>query len=147
MAVRRSSEPVHATASVRLMTAILQSALGPGMGRSLTVLRLRGRTSGRLFALVVQYAEFARGLVVMPGDAESKQWWRNLREPQAIDVLRGRTWQHMRAEVVLEGNDDYELARSAYRTRWPRVDVPRGQPLVIATWLDERDQAATASSR
>ena len=31
--------------------------------------------------------------------------------------------------------------------RWPRVDVPRGQPLVIATWLDERDQAATASSR
>lgn len=145
MVQRPSDARPRASLSSRVVGAVLRSPIGRRLSRSLVLLRIRGRHSGTLFELPVQVAPRPGGLVVMPGKPETKQWWRNLREPQSIELLRGGTWHRAGAVVVNQGDAEYGAALEAYTERWPRVKVPRGQPLVLVTWLDERDQAAAAS--
>ena len=145
MTLRQSHETVRSSRGTQLMTRVLRFGIGRRLGTSLVVMRLRGRNSGTLFELVVQYATVPMGIVVVPAKPESKQWWRNLRTRQPIDVLRDGAWHHARGIVLYESDAEYSDALAAYLERWPRVRVPRGQPLVLVTWLDERDQAAAAS--
>ena len=49
------------------------------LGRSLMLLTVRGRRSGREFTLPVQYARQDSTVWVLPGHPETKTWWRNLR--------------------------------------------------------------------
>ncbi len=144
MTLHVPSEPIRSSVGTRLMSRVLRSPFGRRLSKSLVILRLRGRNSGERFDLPVQYATVRSGLIVMPGKPETKQWWRNLRAPQAIEVLRDGTWHHARGIVLYEVDAEYADALASYRERWPRVRIPRGQLLVLVTWLDERDQAAAA---
>ena len=48
--------------------------------------RVRGAKSGRVFELPVQYAREGDIVVVFPGGAARKNWWRNLRHPAELRV-------------------------------------------------------------
>ncbi len=123
----------------RVVSWLVRSPLGGRLGRSLVVLRIRGRRSGRILELPVQYAVTAGGIVIYPGRPETKLWWRNLRGGAALDVLRDGTWHHAGATVLDARDAEYAGALGSYQARWPRVRVPTGDPLVLVTWLDERD--------
>lgn len=140
MTLHSPNESVRSSGSTRLMAWVLRSGFGRRLSASLVILRLRGRNSGALFELVVQYAMLPNGIAVVPGQAETKQWWRNLREPSAVEVLQRRTWHHARGIVLTAYAADYPAAVAAYHARWPRVRVERDQPIVVISWVDERDQ-------
>jgi hypothetical protein len=118
----------------RVVRATLASSAHPALDRSLVVLRVRGVRTGQHLEFPVQYAATPDGVVVLPGRAEAKTWWRNLRRPAPVDVLVGGEW-HTGVGVVLQSGDPgYTAARSCYRSRWPRAGVPIGAPIVTVHW-------------
>jgi len=105
------------------------------------MLRVRGRRSGRVIELPVQYAVTDGGVVVYPARPETKQWWRNLHGGAPVEVLRDGTWHHAGAIVLAPSAAGYARSLESYEHRWPRVRVAPGDPVVLITWLDERDLA------
>lgn len=101
-----------------------------GTDRVFVGLGIRGRRSGKVFRFPVQYVEEGNDLVVSPGHATSKTWWRNLSGgPTDLDVLLGGRWQHARGEVLRPGDAEYDRLRSSYVKRWPKAS-PEGEPVV-----------------
>lgn len=102
-----------------------------GLDARLVGLGVPARRSGRLLELPVQYAVDGGDLVVVPGHAERKTWWRNLRGAATlVPVLVDGSWRTAEAEVLEPGDPDYVLARAAYQRRWPRPVLPSLQPVV-----------------
>ena len=56
------------------------------LGRSLLLLTVRGTRTGREFTLPVQYVRENGTIWVIPGHAEGKTWWRNLRSDVPVRV-------------------------------------------------------------
>ncbi len=113
--------------------AVLSLLAGRSLGaqRSFVGLAVRGRRSGEVFRFPVQYAGDGVGLVVSPGHAASKTWWRNLRGgPTELDVLLDGRWQHARGEVVQAGDLRYDGLRASYTRRWPGAGAYDGEPVV-----------------
>ncbi len=121
----------------RAVRAILRSPVGGAMGRSLVMMRVRGRNSGNVFEFPVQYATTSGGIIVVPGRPETKQWWRNLREPSSVEVLYRGSWRRARGVALVDADSLYGRALDDYLARWPDVHVVPGDPLVLVTWLDE----------
>jgi hypothetical protein len=92
--------------AVVLTLAVAAAALGLSMGGLLGGAQarlLRGRVRhpwrwvtasmlGWTPAMAVILAPVQGGLVVLPGRADAKRWWRNLVDPAAVEVLSGGTW-------------------------------------------------------
>ncbi len=114
----------------RVVLALLGSRLRPVLGGSVVGLRLVGTVSGRTIELPVQRADLGGSLVVVPGHAERKRWWRNLRGHPDLSVLRDGVWLPARAHVLVPGDDGYPAARDAYTARWRRARLPADQPVV-----------------
>jgi hypothetical protein len=113
-----------------LVMSLLGSRAHGAVDRSLMVLRVRGKMSGRTFELPVQYAASIDGLVVAPGRPESKRWWRNLTEPSPVDVLLHGSWHQGLGLLLRPGDPGYEAASAVYRQRWSRGALPEDNPLV-----------------
>lgn len=122
----------------RAVRAILRSPFGGAAGRALVMVRVRGRNSGKVFEFPVQYATTAGGIVIVPGRPETKQWWRNLREPSPVEVMYRGAWLRARGVVLVDADSLYVRALDDYLARWPEVHVTPRDPLVLVTWLDER---------
>jgi hypothetical protein len=102
-----------------------------GLDRHVVGLAVRGRRSGRVFRFPVQYAEDDAGLVVVPGGAERKTWWRNLRGGATpIEVLLAGRWQPAAAEVLRPDDPARAQALSTYQGRWPKVRLDPDAPVV-----------------
>lgn len=127
----------HVSLASRAVRAILRSPVGGAVGRSLVMVRVRGRNSGKIFEFPVQYATTSGGIVIVPGRPETKQWWRNLREPSPVEVLYEGTWRRARGAVLVDADSLYVRALDDYLARWPDVHVVPSAPLVLVTWLDE----------
>ena len=85
------------------------------MSSSVILLTYTGRRSGRRHTIPVAYAEAEGDLVVFVGQADTKVWWRNVREAASVEVrLRGRTLDCL-AETV---PDDAKLV-ALYSGRYP----------------------------
>ncbi|MGZ4436239.1 MAG: nitroreductase/quinone reductase family protein [Nocardioides sp.] len=115
-----------------VMTAVRHPVPRIG-GRMLVGLRVTGARTGRRFELPVQHAHAGAGLVVVPGHAEQKRWWRNLRTRPEVEVLHEGTWRPMTATVLLPGDPSYDRARAAYEARWRHARLPADQPVVLLT--------------
>ena len=62
------------------------------LSRGLTLITVTGRRTGRQYTIPVGYLETSDAVVVLVGDAPSKTWWRNYRDPGPIGLrLRGVT--------------------------------------------------------
>lgn len=108
-------------------------------GAGLTGLSVTGIRSGRVFRFPVQTAPLGtESLVVFPGHAERKSWWRNLRGGAVVQVLDRGTWSTTSAFVLDPGSLEWSVARAAYTARWPRVSIIDG-PLVVLALVPEPD--------
>lgn len=102
-----------------------------GLSRSLALLRVTGTVTGRVFEFPVQYARRADTVVVFPGGAERKTWWRNLEHPARVSIWIDGGWQPAMGRVIR--SDDaatFEDARAMYMMRWPALHVRHDAPLV-----------------
>ena len=110
-----------------LMRTVLRSPLHGLVSKSLMLLTVTGRTSGRSFTLPVQYVERGGEILVLAGRAESKSWWRNLREPAPVQMrLRGRDVAGTAAAV--RDPEDVADGLRAYVRRYPRSARTLGMP-------------------
>ena len=116
----------------RVVLGVLRSPAHRVLSGGLADLRYIGRRSGRRYALPVQYARSADHIVVYPGHADAKVWWRNLRSPAAVEIgLAGVVHQGVgRVLAPSDASDGRAAATAAYRTRFPRVDLPDDAVLV-----------------
>ncbi|MBN1092677.1 nitroreductase family deazaflavin-dependent oxidoreductase [Blastococcus sp. TML/M2B] len=81
-----------------VLRPLLKGRPGRRLGRRLAVLRYTGRRTGLDHELVCQYVRSGPTAWVLVGRPEAKTWWRNLREPQEVDLwLAG---EHLRARAV-----------------------------------------------
>ncbi len=118
----------------RIVVAALGSRLRTMLPVDLVVLKVVGTVSGRPFEFPVGAAPVRGGLVVLPGRADTKRWWRNLVDPAAVEVRSGRTWSAATGVVLPVDDASYHEALNAYLLHFPRVAVPAGSPLVLLTW-------------
>lgn len=71
---------------------ILHSPLHGLMSSALLLITYQGRKSGKEYTLPVQYAIHDQMVYIVPGMAEQKVWWRNLRCGAPVRLtLRGKT--------------------------------------------------------
>ena len=119
--------------SDRVVIRLLSSPLHRVMSGSVAVIRIRGVVTGRLIALPVQYARYDAGFVVVPGDPDSKRWWRNVRKAAPVELLVRGEWLHAEGRVLDSSDAEYERVRAAYEHRWPRIDLGRDNPVVRIT--------------
>src|SRR4051794_1481811 len=79
----------------------------------MTALAVTGARSGRTFRFPVMCAPLgSTSLVVLPGHAERKTWWRQLDRGPDIAVLDAGAWVPARARVVQQGSLEWSVARS-----------------------------------
>ncbi|UDF12255.1 nitroreductase/quinone reductase family protein [Antiquaquibacter oligotrophicus] len=121
------------SASGRATLTLLESRVHRMLGPTLIGLRVRGRRTGAVHELPVQYAPLDNEYVVWPSKHETKKWWRNLRDPAAVEVLRDGVWLAGVGQVVPGGSAGWERASGAYRSRFPKIEVPADAPLVVIT--------------
>ncbi|HEY7596138.1 MAG TPA: nitroreductase/quinone reductase family protein [Actinophytocola sp.] len=115
----------------RAVLALLRSPLGRVIGRRICGLRLRGRVSGRIVELPVEYVRADRRLVVLAGHGAAKRWWRNFRTPRRVDVLIDGRWHAATGTAVLPGGAGRAAVLARYRSAHPRVPAGTTDPLVV----------------
>lgn len=86
---------------------ILRSPLHAWMSAALLLITYRGRKSGKEFTLPVQYVQDGNHIYILPGYAEKKTWWRNLKGGADVQVtLKGQTRSGV--GILLEREADAE---------------------------------------
>jgi deazaflavin-dependent oxidoreductase (nitroreductase family) len=102
------------------LVAVLRSPLGrlfPGM----TVIRFRGRHSGRDLMTPVECVREAGTVYVLVGRPEQKQWWRNVRaNPDVTVEIDGRDVAG-RASVHAGDSPEVERDAAVYLAHRPRA--------------------------
>jgi membrane protease YdiL (CAAX protease family) len=102
---------------------LLRSSFSGLLERSLLLLDVRGRRTGRHYRLPVQYAQVGPVIWVLPAGHERKRWWRNLLQERPVELwLRGQQFNG-RAWAV-NGATDLTLALEglrAYLRRFPSM--------------------------
>lgn len=94
---------------------VLRSRLHWLLSRSLVLITVHGRRSGRFYTLPVGYVEAPGALYVLVGDYETKRWWRNLEGGAPVTlILRGQT-VGAHAEILDSQRDREELDRALAR--------------------------------
>ncbi len=115
----------------RVVLGMLESFWHGRLDRGLVGLEVHGRRTGRSYRFPVQYAADADGLVVVPGHAERKSWWTNVRGPATpVEVLWRGVWVPGLAELLRPGDPGYAEALDTYCLRRRRVRLPEGQVVV-----------------
>jgi deazaflavin-dependent oxidoreductase (nitroreductase family) len=86
---------------------ILRSPLHGLFSPALLLITYRGRKSGKEYTLPVQYVQDGNNIYIVPGYAEKKTWWRNLRCGMDVQLrLKGQTM--CGAGILLEREADEE---------------------------------------
>jgi deazaflavin-dependent oxidoreductase (nitroreductase family) len=116
---------------------LLCSPLHRVLSRSVLLLTVQGRRSGRAFTFPVQYVRDGDIIHVVPGMAGRKTWWRNLRGGGPV-WLRIRNQDVQGTGEVLEGKDQPEAVAAGltrYLQRFPQAArmyhvrmEPQGRP-------------------
>jgi len=119
------------SASNQIILGILRSRWHSAIDRNIIGLRMLGRRTGRTLELPVQYVTLGDRLVIYPHAAQRKNWWRNLIDPVSLEVLVHGRWTSATGHVVTGGDPSWELARSAYIGRWPRITIAKDAPLAV----------------
>lgn len=89
------------------------------LSRNVVLLEIRGRKSGKLYLVPVNYREFDGGISVMT--YRHRNWWRNLKDGDEIAIwLRG---DHISVMVELVPNDLDAIAAGLLDRGWVRKAV------------------------
>ena len=106
-----------------LLRRLLRGPFGHRMGRGLAVLAYRGRRTGEVHELVVQYVRDGARVCVVVGRPERKRWWRSMVEPALVDLCLAGQGVIGIACVIDDRDQPDEVARAmaAYVKRFPRA--------------------------
>jgi hypothetical protein len=106
-----------------VVEAILKSPLHRVMSGRLALIRYQSSRAGTEYTMPVQYADTPGGLIVVAGQAGTKNWWQNFTTMGQAQVLLSGSWVPMTAHALV-GSEDPEavtpLLRS-YAARFPSV--------------------------
>ncbi|HEU5155904.1 MAG TPA: nitroreductase/quinone reductase family protein [Streptosporangiaceae bacterium] len=98
------------------------------LARTVALLSYRGRVSGRSFTVPVEYAADAEGrYIVVPGDPEHKNWWKNFRVPMTVRFLAAGSDIVGHAALIEEPKERRD-ALEAYFRRFPMAARAHGLP-------------------
>jgi F420H(2)-dependent quinone reductase len=116
-----------------ILRPMLRGPLGRRMGRRLAVMRYRGRRSGQMHEVVVQYARDGDHVVIVPGNADRKQWWRNMREALPVELwLAGSHVSGMATAISSrDGPAEVAHAMAAYRAVFRRARETSASTVVV----------------
>lgn len=114
----------------RVVLALLRSPLHRFAGRRLCGLRFRGRTTGRIVELPVEYVRAGEEIVVLAGNGTHKTWWRNFRTAHRVDVLVDGHW-YAGTGTLAAGHAPRAAALGRYRATHPRVPADTADPVVV----------------
>ena len=98
----------------RIVLAVLESRRHRIVSGAVLRITLRGRRSGRVFSLPVQYARDGDRLVLLPANAGRKRWWRNLAGGAPVSVLLAGRERAGRGHVLRSDSADFRAAAEAY---------------------------------
>jgi deazaflavin-dependent oxidoreductase (nitroreductase family) len=144
---RRDRRQRHRLASVgsgfasigrRVTIALLGSRFGRGLGRSVTVITYRGRTTGRTLSTPVEYVRDGSQVTIVVANPDRKQWWRNVRADGRARLLLDGVDRPGRATVIEPPATADALAR--YVAERPRSAgaAAAGALAVIVELIDVR---------
>lgn len=89
------------------------------LARAVGLLSYQGRVSGRSFTIPVEYAKDADGgYVIVPGEPEHKNWWKNFRTPVTVRFLAAGDQITGRAVLIAEPAERRD-ALAVYFRRFP----------------------------
>jgi F420H(2)-dependent quinone reductase len=83
-----------------ILRQLLRGPAGHRLGRRLALIRYRGRRTGRMYELPVQFARNGNRIWILPGSPEHKTWWRNLRGGADVHLVLAGQDIHGHAMVV-----------------------------------------------
>lgn len=130
----------------RIVLGLLGSRARRLAGVGLAGLAVTGARTGRTYRFPVMAADIDHErVVVLPGHADHKIWWRNLPARPTVGLLRDGHWQVASAELVSATDPRHGGLATAYADRWPRVAVG-AQTLVLVTLGAAPASAATPES-
>ncbi|HEY6746732.1 MAG TPA: nitroreductase/quinone reductase family protein [Mycobacteriales bacterium] len=117
----------------RIVMAVLRSRWHRLLSGSLARITVRGRRTGQVFALPVQYARTGDRLVLLPAHAERKRWWRNLDGGAEVRILLAGRDRPGRAQLVRAGTPAFRDAAAEYGRRFPRAARTAASSQVLVT--------------
>jgi len=100
---------------------VLRSPFHRMFSGSLALVTYQGRKSGKEYTIPVQYVQAGQTVYIVPGRAEQKTWWRNLRVGAPVRlVMRGKNVNGM-AQVFQGEKDKAPIADAlvSYFQRFP----------------------------
>ncbi|HEX7658167.1 MAG TPA: nitroreductase/quinone reductase family protein [Pseudonocardiaceae bacterium] len=134
----RFARLMHRTSNP-IVIALLRSPLHWPLSRSVLLITVRGRRTGRPYTLPVVYAKIGSTILIVPGDPEHKTWWRNLREPATVELLlRGR--EVTGVGRAIRAQDDLTTVADAmrdYLAAFPPSAAQRGLTVVEHEVIDD----------
>ena len=83
-----------------ILRHLLRGPAGHRLSRRLALIRYRGRRTGRMYELPVQFARDGNRVWILPGSPEHKTWWRNLRGGAGVDLVLAGHDTHGHATVI-----------------------------------------------
>lgn len=83
-----------------LLRHLLRGPAGHRLSKRLALIRYRGRRTGRMYELPVQFAPDGNRVWILPGSPEHKTWWRNLRGGADVDLVLAGHDIHGHAMVI-----------------------------------------------
>lgn len=105
----------------RMVAWILRSPFSRLLDRSVMLISVKGRRTGREYTLPVNYADDSGMIWVLPGYPDRKTWWRNLDAESSVRLLlRGRDL-HAKAHAFRGDRDPATVSEGlrAYLRRFP----------------------------
>ena len=93
------------------------------LSRSVALITVTGRRSGRRYTTPVMYARDGDDLYVYVGLPDRKTWWRNLREPQQVRVVAAGREFSATARLLdpVTRPEEVRTGLRAYARTFPRV--------------------------
>ena len=106
-----------------LVRAVLRSPLHGLLDRSIMLLTVKGRRSGRAFTFPAQYVRDGDAVWILVGRHQDKRWWRNLSGDGHVRVRVGGRDLEADAHVA-DGRSEPAVVGEglrAFAARWPAV--------------------------
>jgi F420H(2)-dependent quinone reductase len=112
-----------------LLRHLLRGPAGHRLSRRLALIRYRGRRTGRMYELLVQYARDGNRVWILPGSPEHKTWWRNLRGGADVDLVLAAHDIHGHAMVIDRSRQpEFAEGLTAYLRAVPQARRALGLP-------------------
>ncbi|TFV79517.1 DUF385 domain-containing protein [Blastococcus sp. CT_GayMR19] len=101
---------------------------------SVLLLAYTGRRSGVRRELPAMFAVLDDRYVVVAGQPETKTWWRNFTgDARPVTATVAGRRHSFRARLLEPSTAEHQLARDAYRRRYPRVPMEDATPVLVLT--------------